>query len=681
VVTGLALVVAPVIIALLGALAFRFESLVSTLLAAYLLAVGNVVLVALVLSPFRAVDRGGLAAAEAVLLVGTGIVWWKRGRPWPPLAGARAAISEIVSNPVTLLFFAAVAVLLGYELVLGLTVPPNNWDSLTYHLARVAAWIHHGGYYWIPDAPDDRLNEFQPVAEQQLLYLFVASGSDQLYAAPQFVAELAILVAVYGAGRRLGFGVSAAASSVFLLATFTLFVLESSTAQNDLVAASFPAVAACLLLAGGRVEAMLAGAAAGIGLGAKLTTGLVWPTLLWLALLRGRRIALPAAAGAFLGIAAIGNWGYLMNLTHTGAVLGHGGGRVEHSASPSYPGSLVTALSILYMMMDLASLNPAEIAALTIGGLVAAGIIAALASRRFGVRRALTDSFSIGVPFLSPAAVIVVAGGLAYLTRLLGTPVKGPGGTVSSETSFFGGLNNTADESESYFGPIGGVLMLAIPFLVAFEYLRRRLDPRGLALACALPIFLVALALQSQFDLWLGRFLIIPVALTAPLFGQIFRNRGSTAAYLSAGVLVAALAITHDTTKSLESPLGRPWNLTPTQAVVAAQMPAAAHGAAALDHAVPAHSCLGAVLGIEDPVYLTNGPNFGRHVIFLPATSPVAAANNEHLHQVVITRAEARTANQRQAAHRFAAAGWTLQPLADFWWLATSPTPSTRNCN
>ena len=38
-------------------------------------------------------------------------------------------------------FVAVVVVVLGYELLLALTVPPNNWDSLTYHLARVGAWV------------------------------------------------------------------------------------------------------------------------------------------------------------------------------------------------------------------------------------------------------------------------------------------------------------------------------------------------------------------------------------------------------------------------------------------------------------------------------------------------------------------------------------------------------------
>jgi len=118
---------------------------------------------------------------------------------------------------VTALFLGAVVVLLAYELVLALTAPANNWDSLTYHLSRVAAWMQHGGVYRIPNAPTPRMNEYQPLAEQQILYLFVAIGSGALFALPQYLAQLAVLVAVYGAARRLGFEPRAAACSSLLL--------------------------------------------------------------------------------------------------------------------------------------------------------------------------------------------------------------------------------------------------------------------------------------------------------------------------------------------------------------------------------------------------------------------------------------------------------------------------------
>ena len=145
----------------------------------------------------------------------------------------------------------------------------------------------------------------------------------------------------------------------------------------------------------------------------------------------------------------------------------------------------------------------------------------------------------------------------------------------------------------------------------------RKVDSRQFALACALPLFLLVLALGSTFNVWLGRFLVVPVALTAPLFAMLFRGRAATAAYLVVGVVVAVLVVVGDRTKVLTSPLGAPWNLTRVGAVTAAQ-PAAARGYAALEHRLPAGGCVGAVLSSEDPSLLLGGPNLGRRVVYLP---------------------------------------------------------------
>ena len=101
--------------------------------------------------------------------------------------------------------------LLGYELLLVATAAPNNWDGFTYHLPRVAAWIQHGGIYWIANLPSDILNTRQPVAEQQILFLFATLGKGRFFSLPQYLAQIAGLVAVYGASRRLGFDARVAA--------------------------------------------------------------------------------------------------------------------------------------------------------------------------------------------------------------------------------------------------------------------------------------------------------------------------------------------------------------------------------------------------------------------------------------------------------------------------------------
>src|SRR5581483_1511965 len=374
--TGAAVMVLAVAAALLAAASLRLPSLVSALLAAYLALVGEEGLVTLALSPVHAVRAGWLAAAEAVLAGAAAAAWWARGRPGLPAPAP--AVRAAARDPLAL-----GACVLGYELLLALTVPPNNWDSLTYHLARAAAWAQHGGIEWVANAPSDRLNEYQPLAEQENLFLFAATGTDALYAFPQYVAQLAALVAVYGAARRLGFGVRASAGSACVLATFSLVALEATTAQNDLVAASLVAAAACLALGPAGGEWALAGAAAGLGLGAQLTTALVWPALALLAAARGRRVAVRVAGAAAVAFAAVGMWGYVLDVAHTGHVLGYGVSRHQHTTGPSFPGSLRVGLHVLYRMLDLSSVSDAlGVALAALGG--AAGAAAGAAAFRGG---------------------------------------------------------------------------------------------------------------------------------------------------------------------------------------------------------------------------------------------------------------------------------------------------------
>ena len=185
-------------------------------------------------------------------------MWMLRGRPGLPLASARGALGEIARSRVTLAFLAAVAVLLGYELVLALTVPPNNWDSLWYHLPRAVAWAAGRGVLLDRERTDRPLQRVPAGGRAGAALPLRRDGQGRPLSRSRSTWRSSRSSSPSTArSRRLGFAMPAAACSALLLATFSLFALEASTAQNDLVAASFPAVAACLLLGEGRLEQLL----------------------------------------------------------------------------------------------------------------------------------------------------------------------------------------------------------------------------------------------------------------------------------------------------------------------------------------------------------------------------------------------------------------------------------------
>jgi hypothetical protein len=677
-VVGLLLIGLAVATALLVAAAARMASLVSTLLVAYLALVADVGLTTLVLSPFREVTRGGLAVAGAVTLCGALAFWWLRGHPGWPLAAARLAVREAVTDVPTALFLAGVAVLFAYELVLGLSVPPNNADSLAYHLTKAAAWAQHGGVYWIPNAPSVRVDEFQPLAEQQLLFLLVAAGGGRLIALPQLLAEAAILVAVFGASRRLGFDTRKAACGALLLATFSLLALESTTAQNDLVAASFPAVAAAFLLGPGLLEPALAGAAAGIGLGAKLTTTLALPVLAWLAAARGRRPAATALAGFAIGLVALGMWGYVLNLDHTGHVLGTGTGPAEDRASPSYPGSLANAFYLLYGLMDLSVLSNRLIYVFAAAGVLAAVGVVAWTLRRAGARRAAGDGASVALPFLAPLLVIGTAGVLAFVARWWGFPIRGSNGILAPlEENLSETYTRISNEDYSAFGPLGIVALVAASLLAIAAYVRSRADVRQLALACALPSFLVLLALGTSWNPFLIRFFLVPAVLAAPLLAHLFRGRATALAYFAVAGVIVGLTVTGDQPKPLSNPygFGRPWHLTVPHALATNSRDDFAYTVEIYDKTIPPHACVGAVLDASDPSYYLFGQRLQHRVVFLPPANPVPAALANGLFYVVINNE-----TDSALADQFEADGWRIRPLAGAWLLASEPNAGAGVC-
>jgi hypothetical protein len=639
-VTGAPIVLA-VAVSTFAALSLRLRGIAATLVAGYLVLTAHVVAVTWALSPFDAVTDTGLTVAEGVLAVAAAAWWLAAGRPRPATIGARADVASVRSDPLTLAFLALLTAGLAYELVLALTVPPNTWDALTYHLARVAGWHQAQGVHWIANAPTGRINEFQPLAEQLVFFLVVA-GSTALYALPQYVAQLALLVAVYGTARRLGYGPRAAARAAALTAMLSLVALEATTAQNDLVAASFPAAAAFLLLGETTLEAYLTGASLALAFGTKLTTCLAFPALALLAWPRRRKVLAPVAAGAAAGLLTAGCWGYVLNVAHTGRLLGHGQGRVENSAATTLTGTVSRALHLLYRLFDLSVTPSWLVAVLAAAGCVYAALLA--------VRRRSPLAGLGALPLFAPA---VALGVIELFAR---DPFYVPRGT---------------SEDVSAFGPVGTAALLGAPF-VALAAGGRRRDPRFVALALVLPSYIVLLAMFAKYNVWISRFLVVPVVLTAPLFASLCRSRAASAALLVVGGLTLLFATTDDAAKKLRSPVGRPWTFSQVDAMAA--FPAQPTGAivartlVAYDRAVPHDACVGAVLDPDEPAYLLWGPSLQRKVFFLPSLDALGQAYRHGLRYVVVS-----TGVNAPVSRTFAVAGWRVRLLGSYWQLAVAP--------
>ena len=131
-----------------------------------------------------------------------------------------------------------VSIILAITLICGLFSPPNNYDSMTYHNARVMQWLDHGSlmnYY----TPIDRQLRMPPLASYFKLHLYAILGNDYLFNSVQWVFFLTCILinAVWAWILTLNF--TAVVFAVIFSATLPMAILQSCSTQNDLITAGY----------------------------------------------------------------------------------------------------------------------------------------------------------------------------------------------------------------------------------------------------------------------------------------------------------------------------------------------------------------------------------------------------------------------------------------------------------
>jgi hypothetical protein len=370
------------------------------------------------------------------------------------------------------------------------------------------------------------------------------------------------------------------------------------------------------------------------------------------------------AAGT-ASFALLSSWSFVLNVVHTGTLLGHGRDRVTQQASPSLTGSPTTLFRIGYDLLDLSGLGLSLLNALAAAGVVAATVAVAWKARH-GTRSVRTLALAAlpALPLIVPRLIPVVAHGAKLAAQAVNLPVEAPATTGGV---FLWGIGSQASEDTSAFGAIGGPLLVLLSlWLIARA---RRLGP-PVALAAALPLFVVLLALSSKYNPWLARFLIVPAALAAPLAAVVARRGAVATTVACVAVLELALVHVHNEQKPINSRTPRPWTMTQAQALRLTFQPGYARAAAALSRLVPRGSCLGAAVGRDDPSFLLYGSRFQRRVRYLPIQDAADAARAAGL-RFVVFGPDVRAASFQR--------GWTLHPLTTgrpaLWTLAVSRVP------
>ncbi|KKW41901.1 hypothetical protein A2454_04970 [Candidatus Peribacteria bacterium RIFOXYC2_FULL_55_14] len=130
---------------------------------------------------------------------------------------------------------AITAILIGTILfvtfAIALSTPPNTYDSLGYHMTRVAYWVQHQSVAHYPaPAPDLRQLYMPPLAEYLIAQLSLLTDSDRLAHMPQWLAFAGSLFLVALIARELGAERKAVRFALVFAATLPIGILQSTNA-------------------------------------------------------------------------------------------------------------------------------------------------------------------------------------------------------------------------------------------------------------------------------------------------------------------------------------------------------------------------------------------------------------------------------------------------------------------
>lgn len=179
---------------------------------------------------------------------------------------------------------ALVVVLVG---ITALASPPNTWDTIDYHMSRVAMWISNRGVSFFPTLDYVQL-VYAPWAEYAMLHFDLLFGSDGLVNLVEFGSFLGTIVCASGIARELGASPRGQILAAAFCATIPTAVLESSGSMNGVVVSFWLAASAFCLM--------------------RFATENNWHTLIAAAGACGLSLATKGTAYVFLPAALVASW-------------------------------------------------------------------------------------------------------------------------------------------------------------------------------------------------------------------------------------------------------------------------------------------------------------------------------------------------------------------------------------
>lgn len=284
-------------------------------------------------------------------IVISGVILRGQGREWSLLRQWGAMIQDLYAsrsivwkrwNPLGKILLISGSGIFLLHLFIALSTAPHNWDSHSYHLARVGYYLQQGS---LDPYPANFWAQTMMPRNPAVLNLFVwvaGGGNENLTKLVQLYFLLICLVSVYGISRNLGLTRQSSLTASLLFSHLISVTMEATTNQSDLILAGFVGASLCYILS--TLNEKSAGHCAGaaclslsLAMGTKIALLPLLPSVAWLAfeVLRRQPTLLPHFFKTFCLMAVpviVLIWisGYGDNLRHHGHPMGPPYARQKH---------------------------------------------------------------------------------------------------------------------------------------------------------------------------------------------------------------------------------------------------------------------------------------------------------------------------------------------------------------
>lgn len=186
------------------------------------------------LSIFAALTFPWVSGAWGAIVIGLCVVLaLRRKQQSYSMEEATPTKSLPATTKVVLACMALVVTVTGLAAVIA---PPNNWDSMTYHMSRVVHWRQNGSIEFYTTHIQRQLYQ-NPGAEYVIAHLQILSGGDRFANSVQWLSMTGSLCAVSLIAAQIGGDARAQVLASVVTVTIPMGILQASSTQNDYVAA------------------------------------------------------------------------------------------------------------------------------------------------------------------------------------------------------------------------------------------------------------------------------------------------------------------------------------------------------------------------------------------------------------------------------------------------------------